>query len=303
MARLRGSWRRRRASVLAGSGDDGRLEMSRLVDLRYDGPVVRADHRRCPRAATGAAALDADAAFAREHERTYGHASPDDPISLVNLRLTAAGAPPERPRPAGRLAAGAGEPAPRRATPGSGAAHGVAADARCSAAADLTRPAAQRARCSSTSTTPPTLVPPRRGRRARRARQHRRSRRRTAAMTPAGLDPIRLELIKNALDAIVDEMAIALMRSAYSTNIKTAMDMSLRAVRRRRPADRAGPDPAAAPRLDPGRDARGPPQVRRAHRAGRRRSCSTTRTRAARTCPTSTCSSRSSSASGWSAGR
>jgi N-methylhydantoinase B len=43
---------------------------------------------------------------------------------------------------------------------------------------------------------------------------------------PVAIDPIRLELIKNALDAIVDEMAIALMRSAYSTNIKTAMDMS-----------------------------------------------------------------------------
>ncbi len=42
----------------------------------------------------------------------------------------------------------------------------------------------------------------------------------------ATIDPIRLELIKNALDAVVDEMAIALMRSAYSTNIKTAMDMS-----------------------------------------------------------------------------
>jgi N-methylhydantoinase B len=40
------------------------------------------------------------------------------------------------------------------------------------------------------------------------------------------IDPIRLELIKNSLDAIVDEMAIALMRSAYSPNIKTAMDMS-----------------------------------------------------------------------------
>jgi N-methylhydantoinase B len=44
--------------------------------------------------------------------------------------------------------------------------------------------------------------------------------------TAVPIDPIRLELIKNALDAIVDEMAIALMRSAYSTNIKTAMDMS-----------------------------------------------------------------------------
>lgn len=44
--------------------------------------------------------------------------------------------------------------------------------------------------------------------------------------TSAAIDPIRLELVKNALDAIVDEMAIALMRSAYSTNIKTALDMS-----------------------------------------------------------------------------
>jgi N-methylhydantoinase B len=39
-------------------------------------------------------------------------------------------------------------------------------------------------------------------------------------------DPIVLELVKNALDAVVDEMAIALMRAAYSTNLKTAMDLS-----------------------------------------------------------------------------
>ncbi len=48
----------------------------------------------------------------------------------------------------------------------------------------------------------------------------------SGAVAVTTVDPIRLELIKNALDAIVDEMAIALMRSAYSTNIKTAMDMS-----------------------------------------------------------------------------
>ena len=39
-------------------------------------------------------------------------------------------------------------------------------------------------------------------------------------------DPITLELVKNALDAIVDEMAIALVRTAYSNNLKNAMDMS-----------------------------------------------------------------------------
>ena len=44
--------------------------------------------------------------------------------------------------------------------------------------------------------------------------------------TRAATDPILLELIKNALDAIVDEMAIALVRTAYSNNLKNAMDMS-----------------------------------------------------------------------------
>jgi N-methylhydantoinase B len=39
-------------------------------------------------------------------------------------------------------------------------------------------------------------------------------------------DPILLELVKHSLDAIVDEMAIALVRTAYSNNLKNSMDMS-----------------------------------------------------------------------------
>jgi N-methylhydantoinase B len=39
-------------------------------------------------------------------------------------------------------------------------------------------------------------------------------------------DPILLELTKNALDAIVEEMAIALVRTAYSNNLKNSMDLS-----------------------------------------------------------------------------
>lgn len=39
-------------------------------------------------------------------------------------------------------------------------------------------------------------------------------------------DPILLELVKNALDAVVEEMAIALVRTAYSNNLKNSMDMS-----------------------------------------------------------------------------
>jgi N-methylhydantoinase B len=39
-------------------------------------------------------------------------------------------------------------------------------------------------------------------------------------------DPIRLEVIRNALTATADEMGIALRRAAYSTNIKTRLDFS-----------------------------------------------------------------------------
>jgi N-methylhydantoinase B len=42
----------------------------------------------------------------------------------------------------------------------------------------------------------------------------------------AGFDPIRFEVIRNALAGAVDEMGAALQRSAYSTNIKTRADFS-----------------------------------------------------------------------------
>lgn len=40
------------------------------------------------------------------------------------------------------------------------------------------------------------------------------------------LDPIHLEVFRNALTAIADEMGLALRRAAYSTNIKTRLDYS-----------------------------------------------------------------------------
>ena len=41
------------------------------------------------------------------------------------------------------------------------------------------------------------------------------------------LDPISLEIIFNALRSITDETYAALMKSAYSTNIKERHDLSL----------------------------------------------------------------------------
>ncbi len=39
-------------------------------------------------------------------------------------------------------------------------------------------------------------------------------------------DPIELELLKNSLESIVDEMALTVVRTAYSTNLKNSMDFS-----------------------------------------------------------------------------
>jgi N-methylhydantoinase B len=46
-----------------------------------------------------------------------------------------------------------------------------------------------------------------------------------AALRPA-TDPLTLEVIKNALSSVADEMALMLMRSAYSPVVRDTMDYS-----------------------------------------------------------------------------
>ena len=41
-----------------------------------------------------------------------------------------------------------------------------------------------------------------------------------------GIDPIRLEVLKNAFDTIADEMALILMRTAHSPIVRDSMDFS-----------------------------------------------------------------------------
>jgi len=45
-------------------------------------------------------------------------------------------------------------------------------------------------------------------------------------MTAAALDPIRFEVVRNALTSATEEMAATIRRAAYSTNIKTRADFS-----------------------------------------------------------------------------
>lgn len=40
------------------------------------------------------------------------------------------------------------------------------------------------------------------------------------------IDPITLEVLKNALSSVADEMALVLMRSAYSPIVRDSMDYS-----------------------------------------------------------------------------
>jgi N-methylhydantoinase B len=40
------------------------------------------------------------------------------------------------------------------------------------------------------------------------------------------VDPVTLELVKNAVESVVDEMALTLMRTAYSSNLKSSNDLS-----------------------------------------------------------------------------
>ena len=48
----------------------------------------------------------------------------------------------------------------------------------------------------------------------------------TGTSSVTGIDPIKFEVIRNALTQATEEMAIALRRSAYSTNVKTRQDFS-----------------------------------------------------------------------------
>ena len=45
-------------------------------------------------------------------------------------------------------------------------------------------------------------------------------------MSQTSVDFLRLELIRNGLESIVDEMALTLVRTAYSANLKSSLDFS-----------------------------------------------------------------------------
>jgi N-methylhydantoinase A len=102
-------------ALLRAEGYREPVALEGAVDLKYAGQSFELTIP-LPPDLRGAGDVDAlRAAFAREHERTYGHAAPADPIQVVNVRVTARLVRPGA-RPPVRLATDrAGAAASRRA--------------------------------------------------------------------------------------------------------------------------------------------------------------------------------------------
>jgi N-methylhydantoinase A len=75
--------------MLRGEGYLDAVEISRAVDLKYQGQSFELTIPLPHAWAADGAPAEIAKAFGAEHERTYGHKAEGDPVQLVNLRLTA----------------------------------------------------------------------------------------------------------------------------------------------------------------------------------------------------------------------
>jgi N-methylhydantoinase A len=108
-------------AMLDGAGVPApRQEVTRSADLRYGRQAYELTVPVAAGPLTRAALARVAAEFHDRHRQTYGHASPDEPVQLVNVRVAAVGklAGLDLSR-AARASAGPGNGAPARAAAGS----------------------------------------------------------------------------------------------------------------------------------------------------------------------------------------
>ena len=86
-------------AVLGGDSGGQTVNVSEFVDLKYEGQAYELTVALPKDWRSVDAASLLEVAFAREHERTYGHAPLGDPVRLVNLRVTARVQPTSQRRP------------------------------------------------------------------------------------------------------------------------------------------------------------------------------------------------------------
>jgi N-methylhydantoinase A len=83
-----------RAQLAVDGFASAAMQLTRSADLRYQGQSFELTVTVEPGPLDGPAIARLDEAFAREHERTYGHrAGPQEPVELIALRLVARGVP------------------------------------------------------------------------------------------------------------------------------------------------------------------------------------------------------------------
>jgi len=90
---------------------DNAMSFQRLLDLRYEGQEFAI---KVPVSADEIAADDLQNIrdrFDQIHDRSFGHAAPDEPLEMVNIRLSARGIRQKLKMPA--VASGGGAPKPR----------------------------------------------------------------------------------------------------------------------------------------------------------------------------------------------
>jgi len=75
--------------LLRAQGQVEGVEIERAADLKYQGQSFELTVPLPPLWTSDEGAQQLAQAFAKEHERTYGHRAEGDPVQLVNLRLTA----------------------------------------------------------------------------------------------------------------------------------------------------------------------------------------------------------------------
>jgi N-methylhydantoinase A len=90
--------------------DDADIELRRSADLRYVGQAYELTVDAPAGRLTAADVVSLVAVFHDEHERTYGHKAPGEPVEIVNLRSAARGKTdltrPERPATGGAASRG-----------------------------------------------------------------------------------------------------------------------------------------------------------------------------------------------------
>ena len=260
-----------RALVAEGvSGDASRFPLRRHP-LRRAG--VRADAAGGGRPPDpGAIAAD----FGAEHHRTYGHASADAPIDIVNVKLTArAGGNGDAPYdPLAGLGAASEE---RRAAPTSGR-EWARSTCRCSRGARSSAP--RRGRSSSRSTTRRASSRPA-ARDARRAREHRHRAVTRDRSRHARGDQERPRVGGRRDGARRHAQRVLTRRPRHDGLLDGAL-------RPRRRARRAGPDARRPARHLPDDHAPRARALRRGRRPATSSSPTTRTASAASTCPTST---------------